>query len=302
MTHPPTAYQVPLPKSLDPAGGYGAWELLTLTNDGLVGYGRSGGAAATRVVPDLAVSLPTVSDGGRSYTFKLRRGIRYSTGAPVQPADVRRGIERSLLLGGRGAPGIYFTEIVGGVACVKTPRRCDLSKGIVTDPESGTVTFHLTGPDPDFLYWLALPAADVVPAATPLDAPLPLPATGPYVIASYDVKHGVIRLERNPRFRLWSAAAQPDGFPDRIVERFGYTGAGSVRAVERGEADIATDGPRPDLVARASRQSLRTRYSSRLYHAPVDRHDRGVVEHAASRRSTTFVFARPSTTPSTATI
>ena len=51
-----------------------------MTNDGLLGYSRAGGAQSFTVVPDLAVGLPTVSDGGRTYTFQLRRGIRYSTG------------------------------------------------------------------------------------------------------------------------------------------------------------------------------------------------------------------------------
>ena len=106
-----------------------------------------------------------------------------------------------------------------------------------------------------------------MPASTPLKARLPLPATGPYEIAGYDAKRGVIRLVRNPRFRLWSAAAQPDGFPDQIVERYGYTGESAVRAVERGAADITADGP-DQTWAPALTSSLRTRYSSRLYSTP----------------------------------
>ena len=61
----------------------------------------------------------------------------------------------------------------------------------------------------------------------------------------------MVDLVRNPRFRVWSAAAQPDGYPDKIVERYGYTGASAIHAVERGTADITADGPRPDLAARA---------------------------------------------------
>ena len=68
-----------------------------MTNDGLLGYSHAGGAETYKVVPDLATGLPTVSDGGLTYTFQLRKGIRYSTGGVVQPADIRRGIERALL-------------------------------------------------------------------------------------------------------------------------------------------------------------------------------------------------------------
>jgi YVTN family beta-propeller protein len=98
----PDLYQSGLVESLDPAIGE-EQELLTVTNDGLLGYGRSGGAQGYRVVPDLAVALPGVSDGGRTYAFELRPGIRYSTGALVRPADIRRGIERALLASGLGS-------------------------------------------------------------------------------------------------------------------------------------------------------------------------------------------------------
>ena len=128
------------------------------------------------------------------------------------------------------------------------------------------MTFHLSKPDPDFLFKLALPDYDAVPASTPLHARLPLPATGPYKIAGYQ-KKGVVVLVRNPRFHVWSAAAQPEGYPDRIVERYRYTGASAIHAVERGTADITADGldqtwP-PALAA-----SLQTRYSSQLYAEP----------------------------------
>ena len=69
---------------------------MILTNDGLIGYRRVGGSDGARLVPDLATSLPTPTDGGRTYTFQLRPGIRYSTGALVRPADFRRAIERAL--------------------------------------------------------------------------------------------------------------------------------------------------------------------------------------------------------------
>jgi len=268
IANKPGVYSQPIPTTLDPASGYSAWELLMLTNDGLVGYSRVGGAETYTVVPDLATGLPTISDGGLTYTFQLRTGIRYSTGGVVRPADVRRGIERALLLSGdfpKIAP--YLAVIEGAAGCLtKGAKHCDLTRGIATSPGSSTITFHLGNPDPDFLLKLALPVYDAVPAKTPLHARLPLPATGPYRIAGWRRK-GVVVLVRNPRFRVWSVAAQPDGYPDRIVERYRYTGASAVRAVERGAADVTANGF-DQTWSPALEAFLRTRYSSRLYANP----------------------------------
>jgi peptide/nickel transport system substrate-binding protein len=228
--------------SIDPAVAYGAqvsWSALGITNDGLVTYQRVGGTNGIRIVPDLATSPPAISDDGRTYTFQVRRGIHYSNGTLVQPADFRRAIERALQyqsLKQPVGPGLYFEQIVGGADCVKTSNRCDLRRGIVVDPSLWTVTFHLTQPDSDFLAKLALPAADAVPAYTPFKARLPLPATGPYMIASYDAHRGAT-LVRNPSFHEWSAAAQPRGYPAKIVYTFNRPEHASVNAIEHDLGD-----------------------------------------------------------------
>jgi ABC-type transport system substrate-binding protein len=235
-----------------------------LANDGLVAFRRAGGGEGLFLAPDLAVSLPTPTANGRTYTFQLRRGIHYSNGRLVRPADFRRAIERTLALGGREQPGSYYDGIVGAAACVKTPKRCDLSRGITT--ATGTVTFHLTGADPAFLYKLALPNAVAEPSDTPLKAPLPLPATGPYMYRTFDKKRQIIELVRNLQFRPWSAAARPEGFPDRIRIHFGYGADAAVRAVERGKADLAS--VRFDNSA-AVRAELRIRYRGLVHSYPV---------------------------------
>ena len=73
-----------------------------------------------------------------------------------------------------GPVGSFYQGIVGGDACAKTPKSCDLSKGIVADDAAGTVTFHLTAPDPDFLQKLALPFGYAVPTGTPEQGGRPL--------------------------------------------------------------------------------------------------------------------------------
>ncbi len=257
--------------SIDPAVAYAYpdWSALMLTNDGLVTYKRVGGSDGTRLVPDLATTIPVPADGGRTYTFEVRPGIHYSNGALLRPADFRRAIERSAAAfksTGHGT-GYYYSSVEGYDQCMKTPNRCDLSKGIVADNSSDTVTFHLARADPDFLQELALPSAYAVPASTPLKARLPLPATGPYMIASYAANHR-LRLVRNPRFREWYEAAQPRGNPDAIVERLDVQPSAQRAAVEAGKADVALDAGAPDkgmFPPPSLLSALQTGYASQLH-------------------------------------
>ena len=185
----------------------------------------------------------------------------------MQPDDFRRALER--LFDVRGGDAAYFAGIVGADRCGKG-KGCDLSRGIATDRAARTVTFHLTEPDADFLTKLALPPAFAVPAGTPARdlGTKPMPATGPYRIAGYRKDAKTIWLVRNRRFREWSVDAQPRGYPDTITWswRYGRDPSGRVRAVERGAADVALDGP----VSLSKRQldALAVRHPDQLHVNP----------------------------------
>src|SRR5215472_6243880 len=64
----------------DPAQNYTLeeWQLLIDTHDGLVGFNRVGGPAGNKIVPDLATSIPLPTNGGKTYVFQVRRGIKFS--------------------------------------------------------------------------------------------------------------------------------------------------------------------------------------------------------------------------------
>ena len=243
---------------------YSVVSWMNLTGDGLTAYRRAAAPAGATVVPDLATSLPTPTDDGRTYTFTMREGIRYSTGEPVRPGDIRRGIERFFRLGPPDSPD-YYDRIVGADACRRRPATCDLSRGIVADDAANTVTIHLTEPDPDLLHRLALPFAHAVAPSAPKGAPTTegLPATGPYVIASH-VPGEEVRFVRNPAFREWSRAARPDGYPDEIL----VTVAGeaeALKAVEEGRIDV-------DLFGRLGGEDvarLTAQYPDRVSVAPL---------------------------------
>jgi peptide/nickel transport system substrate-binding protein len=248
--------------TLDPALIYDVadWGMMANVYDGLVGYSRAGGPAGIKLVPDLAAALPDATDGGRTYRFRLRRGIRYSDGSRVRAHDFARTIERLFRLRSPGAA--YYGSVRGATAC--RPSACDLSGGIVTDDMRGTVVFRLVRPDPEFRTKLALPFAWVLPAATGVHdlGTRPAPGTGPYRIASFAPRREMV-LTRNARFREWSAEAQPRGNPDRIVMRIVPTLEKAVTAGAIEHADIASGIPAP-----AAASQLLARYAARIQSHP----------------------------------
>ena len=217
---------------------------LAAVYDGLVAFRKAAGAQGDTLVPDLAVVLPRPADGGKTYTFTLRRGIRYSNGTPVRASDFRRGLQRQLSFG--DVPD-YYQAILGAPACHPNSRRCDLAAGIITNDAAGTVTFRLSQADPDFLDKLALLMAAPAPpgaAGHLMDRAPFLPGTGPYKISRY--RPGAsLTLVRNPYFRQWSYAAQPAGYPDviRIEQMADPRQRQSAVAAGRADlADISFDG------------------------------------------------------------
>ncbi len=212
------------------------WQFLIITHDGLVGFAHAGGKQGTKLVPDLATSIPAPTNGGKTWKFTLRDGIKFSNGQTLTGNDVKATFERLFKIGDSPNAGTWYNAIQGGDACVKTPKSCDLSKGIVVD--GNTVTFHLARPDAEFLDQLALPFAFILPADTEAkNLNIPPPGTGPYKWAEY-VPTKQMKLVRNPYFKQWSAEAQPAGNPDVILQKFGLSVESEVTQVENGEADF----------------------------------------------------------------
>ena len=222
---------------------------LRLEYDTLVTFEPVPGPNGLRLVPDLALQVPAPSDGGRTYSFRLRPGIRYSNGELLKASDFRRALERLFDVGSPGAT--YYSGLVGAQACAAHRENCNLSQGVVTEDRSGLVVFHLSAPDPDFLDKLTPNAFGApVPSGIPdRDMGLrPIAGTGPYRIVSATASKVV--FERNPYFREWSHAAQPQGRPNKIVWLTPTSEQGVVNDIEQGKADWTWDSiPVPELHA-----------------------------------------------------
>jgi ABC-type transport system substrate-binding protein/streptogramin lyase len=235
-----------------------------LVYDGLVSYHVTGGSAGLTVVPDLATAVPRPSDGGRTYAFTVRTGIRFSDGSPVRASDVRRGVLRSLTTSAFGSGPAGTVGIVGAEHCAPG-KSCDLSRGVVVNDATGSIVFHLYKPQPDFLFKLTYFGAATVPGAPATTSTKPLPGTGPYRISSY-VQGKTFVLTRNPYFRQWSFAAQPAGYPDTIRFLAIADGAAAIAAVRSGRADVlrlANTVPEP--VSRTAIDQLRQQVPAQLH-------------------------------------
>ncbi len=252
------------PTTLDPtvAGDFVTTRFFHLIGDGLVAFEPIGGTSP-RLVPDLATAIPRPTDGGRTYTFELRPGVRYSNGEVVAPTDFRRALERGFRL--HGLADFYFGGLVGSDVCAEERRTCDLSRGIVADDVGATITFHLVDPDPEFLYKLTLPVAYPVPPSVPDEDQVRagIAGTGPYMLEAPWTHEG-LALVRNPHFRVWSPAAQPDGYVDRIELTFGVEPQAQVDAVAAGEADLALDASASDRL-----EALFVQFAAQVHTSPT---------------------------------
>jgi peptide/nickel transport system substrate-binding protein len=252
--------------TLDPQVNYTLqyWNLYQATYDGLVAFKKSGGQDAFTVVPDLAEAIPTPTNDGKTWTFTLRKGIKFSDGRDVTVADVVASFQRIFKVKSPTAGGFY-AGIVGADACLTKPETCTLDGGVSADATAGTVTINLKAPDAEFLYKIAVPHASILPADAPSSdaGSKPIPGTGAYMFTTYDPNKELV-LARNPSFKEWSVDAQPDGYPDAINYSFGLTDEAEVTAIENGQADWTLDQPPADRL-----NEIGTKYADQTHLNPL---------------------------------
>jgi YVTN family beta-propeller protein len=224
--------------SVDPALAYSnlAIQLEYATCAQLVNYPDLAGPAGSQLTPEVAQALPARSSDGRTYTFTIRRGFRFSppSNEPVTAQTFKDSIERTLNPKMHSPFAAYMTDLVG--ARPYMAGRASHIAGIVARADQ--LTIRLTAPAPDFLSRIALPGFCAVPSNTPsTPTPRMIPAAGPYYVSAYAPGHGVM-LARNPNYR----GTRPHHFA-RIQLAIGVPAGLAVREVELGSADYTTLGP-----------------------------------------------------------
>ena len=221
---------------MDPARAYLylSWQLLYATCAKLLNYPDSSGPAGAQLIPEVARSLPTRSADGRTYTFEIRTGFRFSppSSERVTAQTFKATIERTLNPRMKSLVAPEFTAVIGAAAYM-AGRAPDIS-GIVA--RGDTLTIQLLRPVPDLPARLAQPFFCAVPSNTPINTngERVIPSAGPYYVSSYTPGQGVV-LVRNPNYR----GSRPHHF-DRIVLAVGASIQRSVGEIERGAADYIT--------------------------------------------------------------
>ncbi len=151
--------------AFDPTGEYlgDAWGVYSnMLIRTLVNYKHVAGPEGNVLVPDLATSVPTPTDGGKTYTFHLKSGIKF--GPPVNreitSKDIAYAFERMASKPLVAQYGFYYDGVIEGFKTHDGPPTP--ISGIDT-PDNKTIVFHLTKPTGDFLNRVGMPATGPIP-------------------------------------------------------------------------------------------------------------------------------------------
>jgi YVTN family beta-propeller protein len=222
-------------QSTDPAIGPSdpvlGGQLTYLTCATLLNYPDRPAPAGEQLVPDVARSLPAVTDGGRVYTFVLRPGVRFSppSNAPVTAQAFQRAIERALNPK-MASPWAFEVQDIAGARAYATGRAATVA-GVSA---SGLrLTVRLTAPQADFPSRIATQGFCAVPPATPIDPNgiEGIPEAGPYYVARH-ISNQTLILKRNPSY----SGTRPRTVSE-IDVTIGVAGNRAVQQVLSGAAD-----------------------------------------------------------------
>jgi peptide/nickel transport system substrate-binding protein len=227
------------PTYLDPTLSYEVegWTAMYDTYLPLLTYAHENGAAGSKVVPALAESMPKITNGGKTYTLTLRKGLKYSDGTPVKASDFAASIERIFKLNSAGSG--FYEGIVGAEKFAET--KSGGIPGIKTNDQTGKIEIDLVAPRGTFNNELALLYAAVLPADTPVKnlTTDPPPATGPYMITKVEPGRGW-SYARNPYWAKANGPAidtVPDGHVNKIEIKVVRNDSTQVNEIERDKTD-----------------------------------------------------------------
>jgi peptide/nickel transport system substrate-binding protein len=237
--------------------------------------GDAGWTKSTTLAPDVATAVPTtanggITNGGKTYTFHIRPGVAWQTGAAVTSADFVREFKAFCNPAPGGFVGNigYFESTISGLtpycnaetaffantkkhpvtaANVAAFQNSHTISGLAT-PDSSTLQITLLAPAADFVYMMGMPFTSARPAS--YDAYLPnsaqlnqhIVSDGPYEITS-NVPGKSLTMSVNPN---WKQSSDPirHQYVKTITLTIGVASASTQLADQNaGTFDLVQDTP-----------------------------------------------------------
>ena len=234
----------------------------------LVSFPDKPAPAGSMLQPDAAAGMPTVSTNGKQYTFKIRKGLRFSDGKPVMAANFRLAFQRSV--GVQPAARRMMSNVSGIVA------------------KGHTFVVKLKKRDGGLLAKLGMPFFSALALNQTV---LPFSSAGPYYIKSR-TPNGSIVLAKNKYYK----GSRPHN-ADTITITQTSDEAGAIQQVENGQVDAASG------LTLASADSLAAKYgvnSGRFFVHPIVETDyvalntsRPIFGSLQMRKAANFAIDRP---------
>ena len=223
---------------IDPALAYfsHSWQFEYATNCKLLNFpDKEASAGGTRIVPEVARSLPAVSKDGKTYTFTIRSGFKFADGSAVTAANFAYAINRDLQPKMSSPATTFIEDVVGAKAVLDG--KASTASGVKAS--GNKLTIRLTKVAPDFLARITMPFFSAVKTDLPVN-PDGIPASqakgaacGPYYVSEWTQKRQLV-MARNTFYK----GSRPKN-PDQIVENIGIALDAQQLRVESADTDVA---------------------------------------------------------------
>ncbi len=212
------------------------WKLEAATACKLMNWPDKEGAPGAVVAPEVAAGLPIVSKDGKTYTFTIRSGFRFSNGQPVTARSFVNAVNR-FANPKMQSTGIQFLDIVQGAQAVIDGKASTVS-GVTA--KGNRLVIRLTRASPDLLARMTMPFLQAIDnkLAGQVDANgiNSYASCGPYFFSSRTPGRS-ITLKRNPFYKGARAAN-----PETIQVNIGNDVTVEYQNVEKSTTDYASGG------------------------------------------------------------
>src|ERR671939_1537080 len=161
------------------------WQVEYATQIKLVNYPDKAAPAGSRLIPEAAAAMPIISNNGKTYTFTIRKGLRFSDGTPVTAKNFKWAFDRSATKAQQSPATPFMDDVVGYTKAVDGGKNPANVPGAIA--RGNKLTIKLTHPDGGMLAKLAMPFFQAISLKTKVNphGVTVYPSAGPYYIASY---------------------------------------------------------------------------------------------------------------------